>query len=314
MNNKDDIIKGGIIGFIVGDAIGVPLEFMQRKDLQNNKIKDMISYRSHNVDKGSWSDDSSMVIATMKSIIDNKGNIDYNDIMNNFLLWLKKAEFTSNGKTFGVGRTTLKALGNYNNNIECLKCGESDIKDNGNGSLMRILPIALYCYFKQLNDKEAYNLVKDISSLTHSHNISVLGCYIYTLFTIKIIEGKSKEESYKYIQDYDYNMFNEDTIKYYDRILKNDISKLDIDNISSMGFVVDTLEAVLWCFMRNDSYDESIIEAINLGNDTDTIGALVGGLSGIYYSFYSINKEWINTLKKKEYLFKLCDEFNDVLR
>ena len=181
----NEIVKNGIIGFILGDAMGVPLEFSKRRNA-DNKVIDMLEYGSHNLEKGSWSDDSSMVIATMKSIIDNKGKIDYEDIMNNFIKWAENGEFTPNGKTFGIGRTTLRALYNYkSNNIKAINCGLDSIKDNGNGSLMRILPIIYYCYYNNSNDNEIYEIIKNTSSLTHSNNISILGC-------IAIIDAKFK--------------------------------------------------------------------------------------------------------------------------
>lgn len=308
-------LKNGIIGFIIGDAMGVPLEFTKRRE---EKVIDMLEYGSHNMPKGSWSDDSSMVIATMQSIIDNKGNINYKDIMNNFILWIEKGKFTSNNKTFGVGGTTLKALRNYYYKEEFimykdpLMCGIDDIKDNGNGSLMRILPIAYYCYYKKLNEEEIYKLVKDISSMTHRHSISILGCYIYVLFVIGILNGEEKEKIYKGIRKYNYNKyFDNETINNYGRLLDNDISLLDIDNINSSGYVLNTLEAVIWCFMNSNNYNESIIKAINLGDDVDTIGALVGGLSGSYYN--KINNKWLKDIKRKDYLLDLCSGYYEVL-
>ena len=305
--------KNGIMGFIIGDAMGVPLEFKKRDLFKNNKVTDMISSDRVGA-KGVWSDDSSMVIATMKSIIDNKGKINYESIMDNFILWFLNKDFIAIDKAFGIGRATFLALGNYYNKRyeKITDCGMKGFNYNGNGSLMRILPIAYYCYYKKLNDDEIYNLVKDVSSFTHSHEISILGCFIYVLLAIELLSGEEKENAYSNVRKYDYTKyFNLDIIKYYDRLLNNDISKLDVDSISSMGFVVDTLEAVIWCFMNNNSYDKCVIEAINLGNDSDTIGALVGGLSGIYYN--DINNKWLNGIKRKNYLLDLCNDFYNSL-
>ena len=193
-----------------------------------------------------------------------------------------------------------------------LMCGINDIKDNGNGSLMRILPIAYYCYYKKLKEEEIYKLVKDISSMTHRHSISILGCYIYVLFVIGILNGEEKEKIYKGIRKYNYNKyFDKETINNYGRLLDNDISLLDIDNINSSGYVLNTLEAVIWCFMNSNDYNESIIKAINLGDDVDTIGALVGGLSGSYYN--KINNKWLKDIKRKDYLLDLCSRYYEVL-
>jgi ADP-ribosyl-[dinitrogen reductase] hydrolase len=318
IGNKEKI-KNGIIGFIIGDAMGVPFEFKSRKELENIKINGMNEYGTYNLPKGYWSDDSSMVIATMKAIIDNKGNINYKDIMNNFILWAYSDKFTPNNKAFDIGNTTAKALRNYYYKDsfkiynDPINCGINDFNDNGNGSLMRILPIAYYCYYKRLSDDEIYNIVKNISSLTHSHNISILGCFIYVLFVINLLSGESKENVYSNIRKFYFNKyFNDDILEYYKRILKSDISKLEINDIYSSGYIVDSLEAVIWCFLKNNNYDSSIINSIKLGNDTDTIGALVGGLSGIYYN--NINDKWLNDLVRKEEILNLCLKFNIYLK
>ncbi len=306
-------LKNGILGFIIGDALGVPLEFKKREIFKNNKVTDMISSDRIGV-KGVWSDDSSMVIATMKAIIDNKGKINYESIMNNFILWVSNKDFIAIDKAFGIGRATFFALGNYHNKRyeKITDCGMKGFNYNGNGSLMRILPIAYYCYYKKLNEDEIYNLVKDVSSFTHRHEISILGCFIYVLLVIELLSGEEKVNAYSNIRKYNYRKyFSLENTKYYDRLLNNDISKLDVDSISSMGFVVDTLEAVIWCFMNNNSYDKCVIEAINLGNDSDTIGALVGGLSGIYYN--DMNNKWLNDIKRKNYLLELCNDFYNSL-
>ena len=311
--NKDIVING-IMGFIIGDALGVPLEFKKRDLFKNNKVTDMISSDRVGA-KGVWSDDSSMVIATMKSIIDNKGKINYESIMDNFILWVSNKDFTAIDKAFGIGRATFFALGNYHNKRyeKITDCGMKGFNYNGNGSLMRILPIAYYCYYKKLNDDEIYHLVKDISSLTHSHEISVLGCFIYVLLVIELLSGEEKENAYSNIKKYNYRKyFSLENIKYYDRLLNNDISKLNVDSISSMGFIVDTLEAVIWCFINNNSYDKCVIEAINLGNDSDTIGALVGGLSGIYYG--NLPSKWLDSIVKKDYLLKLSNDYYNSIK
>ena len=311
--NKDIVING-IMGFIIGDALGVPLEFKKRDLFKNNKVTDMISSDRVGA-KGVWSDDSSMVIATMKSIIDNKGKINYESIMDNFILWVSNKDFIATDKAFGIGRATFFALGNYHNKRyeKITDCGMKGFNYNGNGSLMRILPIAYYCYYKKLNDDEIYHLVKDISSLTHSHEISILGCFIYVLLVIELLSGEEKENAYSNIRKYNYRKyFSLENIKYYDRLLNNDISKLDVDSISSMGFVVDTLEAVIWCFINNNSYDKCVIEAINLGNDSDTIGALVGGLSGIYYG--NLPSKWLDSIVKKDYLLKLSNDYYNSIK
>ena len=310
MKDKVNEIKSGIIGFIVGDALGVPLEFVKRERLQKNKVTKMLGYGSHAVPRGSWSDDTSMTLATIDAMIADKDIIDYCMIMDNFLDWVESAKYTPHNEVFDIGRTVLQALRNYSKDKNPMKSGINSINSNGNGSLMRILPFVYYSYYNKLEDFEIYKLIKDVSSFTHSHEISVLGCFIYTLFCVKFLEGKEKEEAYHFIKQYDYNMyFTSDTIFAYNNLLNDNIESYSINNINSSGYIIHTLEAVFWCFLNNVNYKDSVLEAINLGNDTDTIGALVGGLSGIYYGYEQIPKNWINVLAKKEYVLVLCSEF-----
>lgn len=304
--------KNGIIGLAIGDAMGVPLEFCMREKLIKSPTTEMIGYGSHDVPKGSWSDDTSMTLCLIDSI-NNNGYINLKDIQNNFVKWVEDEEYTPTGKRFDIGRTCLQAIMNYERGIEPELCGLDNEYSNGNGSLMRILPLTYYCYAKKMNDYEIYKCVKNISSLTHRHEISLLGCFIYVLYGIELLKGKSKEEAYNKIRNTNYSYFSNENIEKYDRILKNNISELNIDDISSSGYVIDTLEATLWCFTITNNYNDAIIKAINLGNDTDTIGACVGGLAGIYYGIDSINENWKKELLKYRYIEDMCNKYNDII-
>lgn len=307
------IVKDGIIGHAIGDAMGVPIEFESRENLLKKPVTKMIGFGAHDVPKGTWSDDTSMEIATMDSIITKK-EIDYEDIMTNFYYWLRDAKYTPHGIVFDAGHTCIQAIINFSKGYKWEECGENTISSNGNGSLMRMLPITYYCYYKKLNEKEIYQIVKNISSLTHAHQVSVLGCYIYVSYVINLLNGKDKFESYKEIQKKDYSMFHEEFLGMYKMILEDDIRKYNIDDIKSSGYIVDTLEASLWVVLKTKNFKETIIGAVNLGEDTDTVGAVAGSMAGIIYGYDSIPKEWLDTLVKREYLEELCDEFEKVLK
>ena len=306
--------RNGIIGLIIGDAMGVPLEFCWREELMQNPTTEMKEYGSHDVPKGTWSDDSSMTIATIDSIVKNN-NIVYEDIANNFLLWKNEAKFTATNRVFDIGRTCLTAIENFEMHKDVAeKCGEDREFDNGNGSLMRILPITYYCYSKNFQENKIYEVVKNVSSITHRHEISIMGCFMYVLFGIQLLCGKNLQESYEFIKKIEYNnYFSVDTINKYDRILKNNIQEYPLDEIRSSGYVVDTLEATLWVLLNNSSYNDSIITAINLGHDTDTVGACTGGLAGLYYGLNSIKESWKKDLARYDYIEELCENFNKVL-
>lgn len=307
------IVKDSLYGFIVGDAMGVPIEFEDREKLINKPVTSMLGYGSHNVEAGVYSDDTSMTLATMDSIIKQNGIINYNDIADKFCNWVNNNEYTATNKIFDIGMTTKYALIKYfNNKIDATMCGGTNINENGNGSLMRMLPIALYCFYKNIkDDNEIFTLVKNLSSITHAHDISVLGCYIYVRYVISLLETKNKISSYNFIKKLDYSMFIEEVKLKYSRILFSDISTLNINDINSSGYVVDTLEAVFWIILNCSSYNESIIGAINLGGDTDTIGAITGSIAGILYGYDNISKRWISKLKNKDYIDEIIIKFEN---
>lgn len=305
-------VVDSIIGHAIGDAMGVPTEFCIRERLQKHPVTKMIGYGQHPVPAGCFSDDTSMSLALIDSYI-NKGKFDYDDIMTNFYYWLHDAKFTATDKVFDAGRTCIQAIINYTKGIEPLECGLKSENSNGNGSLMRILPVALYSYYKKLKDEEIISLTNDISSLTHAHEISKLGCYIYVRFVMLLLDGFSKEESYKKIQKLKYKGYSNGSLEKFSRILKEDIKRVPLDDISSRGYIVDTLEASLWCLLVHNNYQDTILEAINLGNDTDTVAAITGSMAGIIYGMDSIPKEWLDTLIKKDIIMDLAKKFEKVI-
>lgn len=282
-------IYDAVMGLIVGDALGVPVEF---KASDTFHVDDMIGYGTYNQPPGTWSDDSSLTLATMESII-RKGKIDPADIMLNFSRWLNNAEFTPYGEVFDVGGTTEAAIRRFQNGIEPLKCGLNHYKHNGNGSLMRILPLALF--------PSSMNDINEISSLTHAHEISRRACRLYVGTAEQLLKGASLWEVIGCSGIW---------VKEFDRIPK--IHKLNRDEIRSTGYVMDTLEAALWCVYHTSSYRDCVLTAVNLGGDTDTIAAVAGGLAGIIYGCggeSGIPDEWIAQIARKDWISDLCERF-----
>lgn len=313
-------IYGGIFGLAIGDALGVPVEFMKREDLKKDKIKDMLSYGINNKPAGTWSDDTSMALATMDSL---KSGLDYYDIMDKFLQWFLNGKYTPDNVPFGIGKTTLNALIKYKKKNPPLECGGDDIRDNGNGSLMRILPILFFLRNKYgknfLDKKEAFELIHNISALTHRHNISKIGCGIYISIGNYILDGENLEDAiYKGI-DKAFNYYENDEnfkedIDNYSRLKNRDFYKLGDENIKSSGYVVDTLEASIWVLLNTKSFDEAVLKAVNLGDDTDTVAAVTGGLAGMNYGFSNIKNTWMENLVNKNIIINIINEFEKSLK
>ena len=311
MNVRDLDSKNGIIGLAIGDALGTPFEHVRRAVLDREPITDMVAGGTHEMGKGVYSDDTALILATIDSILE-KDKINPNDIGNRFIDWLKTGRYTATGKTFGVGRVCEEAITNFERGSEnAAKCGMNGLYDNGNGSLMRILPLAYYIHGKNIyDDEEIYNLVRELSSITHAHEISIMACYIYVKFAIYLLEQRSIGEAYNEIQNLDYGYFDEEVVVLFRRIIDQNLGDVPRVDIKSTGYVVDTLEAALWVFLHSEDYNSSILEAVNLGDDTDTVGAVVGGLLGIYYGMDSIKKEWLDALIKKDYIVDMCDRYD----
>ena len=309
----DNIWKSGIYGLVVGDAMGVPVEFTSREDRKLDPVTDMRGYGTYSQPEGTWSDDSSMALATLVSIRD-KGEIDYNDIMDKFSDWCMYGAYTPFDEVFDIGIATSRAIMKYSTGANPLQSGGETEWDNGNGSLMRILPVCLYIFEQQKDMKlsydEAIDIIHNCSALTHAHLRSKTACGIY-YFLVKAILDESGEiierlqlgvnNAFKY---YSKNIQNE--LDKYNRIASLTEFKYTTENqIKSTGYVVHTLEAAIWCLVNTSSYEEVILKAVNLGDDTDTIAAITGGLAGLYYGYNNIPDKWISKLQKKDWIDSL---------
>lgn len=311
----ENIIKAGIFGVCVGDALGVPVEFKKREDLKKSPVTKMLEFMSWNQPKGTWSDDSSLTLCLSEVL--SKG-YDLEKIGESFVKWVKYGHWTAHGKLFDIGGTTKHSIARLIKGESARFSGNIFEEDNGNGSLMRILPLAFY-----LKDEESiekiYQTVKEVSSITHGHFRSVFACFIYVIFAIELIKGKSKTEAYDYMQKvalgYAKNQeFNPKEIELFNRILKNNISTFPEAEIKSSGYVLHSLEASLWCFMNSESYSEAVLKAVNLGEDTDTTAAITGGIAGIFYGFENIPEEWVADLVRKDDIEKLCERLDNNLK
>lgn len=292
-------VKDGICGFVVGDALGVPVEFYSRRELEDDPVVDMREYGTYNQPKGTWSDDSSMTIATMYSIV-NKNGIDYADIMDEFCRWAFEGEHTPHGERFDIGNTTLRGLERYQNGEDALKSGGNSTHDNGNGSLMRILPLA---YIPDIDCET----VENISALTHGHDRSKIACVLYVEIAKSMLNNDLTIEEHidnacEKIKEY---YAENDELEEFSRILNDDFS----DGIMSGGYVIDTIETVIYCLKTTESYKEAVLKAVNLGGDTDTNAAICGGLAGIYYGYDSIPIDWLESIYKLDEIHSLCEKF-----
>lgn len=307
-------IKSGIFGVCVGDALGVPVEFRTREQLKRSPVTKMRAMGTHRQPLGTWSDDSSLTLCLAESL---SSGYDLEDIALKFLQWHNEEIWTPHGNVFDIGIATRQAIYRISKGVIPQLCGGTTEFDNGNGSLMRILPLLFY--IKDFPIEKRFDRVKEVSSITHGHIRSVISCFIYLEFLIEILNRSSKIEAYQKMQikvkDFlDNNpICSQNEMDFFERILKNDISTFPEDEIKSSGYVLHSLEASFWCFLNSESYSEAVLKAVNLGEDTDTTGAITGGIAGIYYGFENIPEEWISELVRKDDIEKLCSKLENKL-
>ena len=252
------MLRDCIYGQAVGDALGVPYEFMPRDMFE---CIGMVGYGTHDQPPGTWSDDTSMALAICDSYRE-LGRIDVVDIREKFLAWYRDGAYSCDG-LFDIGNATATALR--------LGHGLSGERDNGNGSLMRTVPLA----FTDATDNE----VRAVSAITHAHATSTEACVGMVGAARFLISGKqAREVALAYGVDPDKPR----------------------GAIRSSGYVRHTFEAALWCLANTASYRDCVLLAVNLGDDTDTTGAVAGALAGILYGMDGIPAEWLEVLRDKD--------------
>lgn len=305
------LIKSVMLGHAVGDALGVPVEFRSREELDIDPVKDMRGFGTYAVPAGSWSDDTSMSLAALRALTDKDWSCD--SVMNNFVKLIENGEFTATGEVFDVGGTCLRAIIKYvQGNTSASECGGTDECSNGNGSLMRIHPFVLYGNFAMNPHTDEYfrnlmGLIGTASVLTHAHERSKIACYIYGFCLSFLLREQTKRSLVKALEFARGELDSLPEFEHYSRIFAPNFALLPRDEIKSSGYVVDTLEAAIWCVLTTDNYRDCVLRAVNLGEDTDTVAAVAGGLAGALYGYDDIPTEWLDTLARREYIEGLCE-------
>ncbi len=304
------VIKSVMLGHAVADALGVPVEFFNRSRLIASPVTDMMGYGTYPVPAGTWSDDTSMSLCALDVLA--KGECDFDQIMHRFDWWLGDGAFTATGEMFDVGNVCRQAVINYHVHKKSWReCGLRSETANGNGSLMRIHPFVLYLLAKEESlNAQNMQLIFDASALTHAHMRSKLGCAIYACVLEALIKAPSRVSVYIGLARASILYKKEEEFEHYRRIFTPGFDALPAEQIQSSGYVVHTLEAALWCLLTTDNYKSCVLKAVNLGEDTDTVAAVAGGLAGALYGYDAIPTEWLNTLKRREYIEELCERLS----
>lgn len=283
MVNKDiyNRLKGMIYGLVVGDCLGACIEF---SDKDNHLfVTDYQNGGPHNLRAGDWTDDTAMALAIMDSIICCYGEVNKNDVMDKFCQWFRNGKYSSNGYCFDIGFSTSHALNNHLINkkyhLHREKMNQSESK--GNGSIMRLAPTVVYDFIKNDNN---YSKSFEISNLTHENE--------YVLDVVK----KMCNVLFSHLKG-----------------VKTEIQSAykERKEVSNSGLAMNTFNAAMWAFHSTSNFEEGMISAVNLGGDSDTIGAVYGQIAGAYYGYDAIPERWRNGIIEKVFIDNL---FNDMMK
>lgn len=308
-------IEGMLLGLAVGDALGVPYEFRSRGEMDAAPAVGLIGHGSHNQLPGTWSDDTSLTACLMESIIhtrlDEPPFVDIQDLGDRFINWFNDGYWTARGDVFDIGITTRAALLALESELEPADPTEFNDMTQGNGSLMRVLPLAFYP--GEVEDAALWNCIHAVSGVTHGHPGCVLSCYLYVQYARQLLLHNNPKAAYEAMQAAGQEVIAKGIAKLdaapFQRLLDGQVPTMLRTEVRSSGYVVDTLEAALWCLHNTGTYRDCVLAAVNLGNDTDTSGAVAGGLAGLLYGTEAIPADWRGGLAQHEALRDLAARF-----
>ncbi len=303
-------MAGGLWGSLVGDALGVPVEFQGRDARKADPVTGMRAFGTYNQPAGTWSDDGALLLCSAESLV--AAGFDTQDMGRRFLRWYDGGHWAAHGKVFDIGNTTARALGQISDGTPAEEAGGTRENDNGNGSLMRILPVAL-ASLKEADSVFADRLER-ASAITHGHPRSRMACVFFGLVVRSLVEGVRPEEAINAAAAC-FEAFYQGCpeLGAFRVLCDRDLVHMAEHSISSGGYVMDTLTASLWCLLTTSTFAEAVLRAVNLGWDTDTTGCVTGGLAGVWYGIDAIPSEWRQVLPRQAELTELTRQFNNHL-
>ena len=292
---------GALLGLAAGDAFGAPFEGFPPGSF--SVPHELTGGGPHNIEAGQWTDDTSLALCLAVSIVESRG-FDAADQMRRYVRWKNDGYMSSTGRCFGMGSTTRASLERFEASGEPM-AGVDDPNTAGNGSLMRLAPIPMYL----LHDaSRAKDVAAAMSKTTHAAVEAVDACRYMTGILVGALRGESKDHllSDLYSPVYNYWFFQQSVLApRIDAIARGEYKHKEAKDLPAGAYVVDTLEAALWCFYKTDNFQEGARLAVSLGNDTDTTAAVYGQLAGAYYGQEAIPESWREKIAQRaviEYL------------
>lgn len=298
IENEKNRWKGCLTGLACGDAIGTTVEFMERGSFK--PMTDMVGGGPFGLKPGMWTDDTIMALCLAESLVLNKG-FDPFDQMNRYLNWMNYGYMSPTGSCFDIGMTTQSALYSYGSYPDNPYQGSTHSSSSGNGGIMRLAPIPMF--YSELD--LAKEMAKQMSRTTHASEFCLISAEIFCEAIWLALKGNTKDHIKQIVIDRISN--NKILQKIATGVFSGNFLEKDISQIKGSGFVLESLEAALWCFFNTDTFKDAVLTAVNLGDDADTTGAIVGQLAGAYYGYSAIPEKWRTKLYRNDLITSLSE-------
>lgn len=299
-------ILGGLYGSLVGDALGVPVEFQSRAQCKSDPVTSMRAFGTWNQPAGTWSDDGALLLCAAESLAETGFNTQ--DMGARFVRWLDAGHWAAHGRVFDIGNATHQALDRIAQGTPAETAGGNGESSNGNGSLMRILPIPLATLNAEL--ATFCDQIERASAITHAHARSRLACVFHGLLVRQLMLGESPAAAHANAAiEFNDRYTHHEELARFAPMLDPDLNSQDESAVASTGYVLHTLHAAIWCLLTTDNFEQCVLKAVNLGGDTDTTGCVAGGLAGVVYGIEAIPQEWLTVLPRQKELQHLFDRF-----
>ena len=289
-----DRFRGCLLGLAVGDAVGTTVEFRSRGTF--TPLTDMVGGGPFGLKVGEWTDDTSMALCLATSLVES-GGFDPRDQMVRYCRWHEEGYLSSNGRCFDIGNTVRQALGQFKRTGDPYS-GSTDPQSAGNGSLMRLAPVALY-YFPER--ERTWHYTAESSRTTHSASECLDACRYFGDLLYHALRGDNKEKILGA------GPLEGSLSPAVAAVARGGYINKARDQVHGTGYVVASLEAALWCFWQTDCFRDAILCAANLGDDADTTAAICGQLAGAYYGEGGIPPEWLARLVMREEIGVLAE-------
>jgi ADP-ribosylglycohydrolase len=308
-------VTGAMIGLAIGDALGLPVEFEPRRAREADPVVSFRGGGTWKLEPGFWSDDTALTLCLAESIV--LRGFDPDDFGKRALSWLDEGLWSAGGQAIGAGGATRRALVRIGSGMPAVLAGGRGENDNGNGSIMRILPASIW--LAPLPEPARLRAIAAYSAVTHGHPRSILAAWLHCLVSARLLRGEAPKEAYS-------NAMEEARARMpslpvalraeegvYARLLDGGLASVPASAIRASGYVVHCLEASLWCLLKGSDFRSTVLAAVNLGEDADTTGAVAGGLAGLAYGRAALPDEWARAVARSSEIASLAEKLADLV-